>query len=143
MSKLGFIKNYFSSLVRLALKLTPILVITFLILSVQNGTMKLTIDNIRYPKIGFNHRPCSIPQISNAKISSPSRTKTYIPQPNNKRFEIQWAKAYFPYLTLCHSIGLWNFIYLFTTTIVIGVWDLYRNIAIPGGKRVEYIPKWK
>jgi hypothetical protein len=51
MSKLGFIKNYFSSLVFLALKLTPILVITFLILSVQNQTMKLTIDHTRYPKI--------------------------------------------------------------------------------------------
>jgi hypothetical protein len=105
--------------------------------------MKLTIDNVRYPKIEINNRPHSIPQNSNAKISYPNCTKTCIPQLDNKRLEIQWAKAYFPYLTLCHSIGLWNFIYVFTATTVIGVWDLYRNIAIPGGKRVQYIPKWK
>ena len=133
MSKLGLFKNLFTSLVSFTLKLAPISLIIFLIIFVQKRTLKLTVDKIRHPQI-------QIPTIH--ANTSYHRTQIYIPQPNNDKSKMQWAKAYFPYLSLCHSIGLWNFIYLMVATTVLGVWSINRNIAIPGGKRV-YIPKWK
>ena len=136
MSKLGFITNCISSTFRNAPKLAQILLITFLIIYFQKRTPHLIIDNIRNPQIDqFNPTP------HQAKTSYPKYTNMYIPQPDYKQLVIKQAKAYFPYLSLCHTIGLWNFIYLLVTTTVLGVWDLNRNIAIPGGKRVHYIPK--